>query len=260
MFLSDGTRIFVDASYRDGNKPPVVFIHGDGQNHTVFRLLLDYFFRKSHSVLAYDLPGHGLSQPYKDKRYSFLRFASTLTEILKAHNLRNPILVGNSSGGMIALKYAARNRVKSLIAISASHLSPMKTVQKMKQITKEYIKNSKELFQGQQLFDYSEKTLTQADKRLAALKHTHPDATEGFSKALANFNIRSEIQKIRAPVLLLRGSNDIFVSEKCTQEMQKRLPNARVITFQGRGHHILLEAPELIIHAIEKNYSFLVQR
>ena len=50
-----------------GNRAPdpalesVVFIHGTGQDHTIWVLPTRYFARHGKNVLAIDLPGHGRS-------------------------------------------------------------------------------------------------------------------------------------------------------------------------------------------------------
>ena len=260
MKLKDGTRIFVDAAFRDGDKPAVVFIHGDGQNHTVWTSVMDYFFQKGHSVLCYDLPGHGLSQPYKDKKYSFSKFVSTLDEILTAHGIREPLIVGNSTGGMIALKYATENDVAGVVAISSCDESPTKHNPYVKEIIKKYISESKKLFQRQKNFHYDKKLLDESDIMLAALKYTSPEAIEGNLKALKKFDIRSKLVSIKAPVLLFRGSEDTLITKEWMERIRDEIPKARLITFKNQSHHILLEIPEQIIKGIEKNYCFLEQK
>lgn len=259
MFLKDGTRIFVDAAFRDGNKAAVVFIHGDGQNHTVWTTVMNYFFQKGHSVLCYDLPGHGLSRPYKDRKYSFFKFVKTLREVLKTHDLSRPIVVGNSCGGMIALKYATRNSVASVVAISACDESPSKHNPDINEVIKNYIAESKKAFKKQELFDYGKKKLNEKEIRLAALEYTSPESIEGHVTSLKSFDIRLKLRNIKVPVLLFRGTEDAIMSAKWMERMRKGLPSARLVSFKGHGHHVLLEAPEKVIRAIEENYSFLVQ-
>ena len=56
VFASTGGRPF------DKNKPLVIFLHGSGFDHTVWMLQTRYFAFHGYSVLALDLPGHGLSK------------------------------------------------------------------------------------------------------------------------------------------------------------------------------------------------------
>ena len=54
-FASTGGRPF------DKNKPLIIFVHGSGLSHMVWVLQTRYFAFRGYSVLAVDLPGHGLS-------------------------------------------------------------------------------------------------------------------------------------------------------------------------------------------------------
>jgi len=260
MKLNDKTEIHAAHQPKESKKPTAVFIHGDGQNHTVFKALTDYFFQKGHPVLCYDLPGHGLSQPYKNKIYSYDRSVSTLREILKHYKISKPLLVGNSSGGMTALKYAAEKEVYSVVAISACDISPAKNNPGIKNIIENYILESRRLYQGQKLFDYSQKGLDEKDISLAALKHTHPEAAEGSAESFKDFDISSRLGSIDKHVLMFCGSEDVFVSGECRERMRNEILNSRLIAFKGQGHHILLKIPEKILETLDRHYSFLVQK
>ena len=45
----------------DPARPVLVFIHGSGQSHLTWVLQTRYFAHRGFSVLAPDMPGHGLS-------------------------------------------------------------------------------------------------------------------------------------------------------------------------------------------------------
>ena len=55
VFASTGGRPF------DKNKPLIIFVHGSGLTHMTWVLQTRYFAFHGYSVLALDLPGHGLS-------------------------------------------------------------------------------------------------------------------------------------------------------------------------------------------------------
>lgn len=263
MLLEDGTQILVNQRFCESEKPSVVFIHGDGQNHTIWGNLMDYFFLKGHSVLCYDLPGHGLSQPYKDGKYSFSKFVDTLREILEEKGVRKPLLVGNSSGGMIALQYATENssELTSVVAISSCDASPAKHNPRIpgEEMIKEYVEKSRKLFEGQKLFDYSQGLLEEKDIFFAAVKNTSPEAIEGNLNAVKDYDIRSDLGDIKVPVLLLRGSKDLIVTEDWMARIKDQIRFSRLTAVEGYGHHALLQNPEKIKELIIENYSFLIQ-
>ena len=55
VFASTGGRPF------DRNKPLIIFVHGSGLTHMTWVLQTRYFAFHGYSVLALDMPGHGLS-------------------------------------------------------------------------------------------------------------------------------------------------------------------------------------------------------
>ena len=56
VFASTGGRPF------DKKKPLIIFVHGSGLTHMTWVLQTRYFAFHGYSVLALDLPGHGLSK------------------------------------------------------------------------------------------------------------------------------------------------------------------------------------------------------
>ncbi|MBN1156939.1 alpha/beta hydrolase [Candidatus Woesearchaeota archaeon] len=258
MLLKDGTRLDV-YDFPEGSRiPAVVLIHGDGQNHTALMPLIKYFLGKGHPVLSYDRPGHGLSEPYKDKHYSYARFAETEKEIVDYYKIGKPLLVGNSSGGIIALQYAAKYDVRGVVCINACDETPVKGDPQMEGIIENYLAGSEKSFVKQELFDYSRKGLSEEERSLAALKHTHPEAIRGNVKVFREFNLCKELPKIKSPVLLLFGDKDPFISKESMQRMKDKIRKSKIIVFEGYGHNIVLDEPVKVISAIEENYSFLV--
>ncbi|MDJ0915948.1 MAG: alpha/beta hydrolase [Desulfobacterales bacterium] len=101
----------------------IIFTHGATMDHDLFQYQIEYFAQK-HKVIVWDVPGHGLSRPYKG--FSLQRAAGELIEILNSENVEKAHLVGQSMGGYI-IQYIARGhpeRVMSLTAVGSSPLQP----------------------------------------------------------------------------------------------------------------------------------------
>ena len=94
-----------------GNRKPdpqletVVFIHGTGQDHTIWVLPTRYFARHGKNVIAVDLPGHGRSGGAPLAAIEDM--ADWLIEVLNAAGLSNAALVGHSLGSLVALAAVA---------------------------------------------------------------------------------------------------------------------------------------------------------
>ena len=65
VFASTGGRPF------DKNKPLIIFVHGSGLTHMTWVLQTRYFAFHGYSVLALDMPGHGLSSGESLKSFDY---------------------------------------------------------------------------------------------------------------------------------------------------------------------------------------------
>lgn len=80
--------------------PPIVFLHGFGGSHGVWRAIADALAGQ-HRTIAYDLPGHGRSLRWPDAGSAKVAMKAVLAD-LGARGIRKAHLVGHSMGGAIA--------------------------------------------------------------------------------------------------------------------------------------------------------------
>jgi len=94
----------------DGGKGgiPVVFVHGLGGDHEVWRDQLDHL-RATRRAVALDLRGHGRSSPAADPlAYSPYDLAEDVHGVMKALGIGRAVLVGHSLGGAVIAAFAER--------------------------------------------------------------------------------------------------------------------------------------------------------
>ena len=92
----------------DPGKQSVLFVHGTGQDHSIWVLPTRYFARHDRNVLAVDLPGHGRSGG--TPLTSVEAMADWLIEVLDACGLASSAVVGHSLGSLVAIAAAAVSR------------------------------------------------------------------------------------------------------------------------------------------------------
>ncbi len=83
--------------------PPMVFVHGLGNNATVWLKMMDLLRSDFHSI-AIDLPGHGRSST--DEGVSIRNMAEVVIKLVDQLGLEKVTLVGHSMGGQISAKAA----------------------------------------------------------------------------------------------------------------------------------------------------------
>lgn len=118
----------------NGTGQPIVCQHTAGcHNHQWRGLLEDEEFTNNYRIIAYDLPRHGKSDPplnrewwkeeYKLSADFYTKFIVTLCDALE---LENPIFIGSSFGGNVALQLALHypDRFAAVIPVEAADYSP----------------------------------------------------------------------------------------------------------------------------------------
>lgn len=101
---------FID--YDEGK--PIVFLHDWNQNLET----MDYLGQglENYRKILLDFPGFGDSEePYMP--YSLDNYVSILRRLLLELNVENPIIVGNSFGAKVAIKYASKYDVEKLVLL-----------------------------------------------------------------------------------------------------------------------------------------------
>jgi 4,5:9,10-diseco-3-hydroxy-5,9,17-trioxoandrosta-1(10),2-diene-4-oate hydrolase len=98
---------------RAGRGAPVVCLSAVGHDSSDFEALASRI-GDAHEVISIDWPGHGRSgndhEPASAERYTGL-----LTDLLDRLDIARPILLGNSIGGAVAMRYAAVRPVRGLV-------------------------------------------------------------------------------------------------------------------------------------------------
>jgi len=88
----------------------VLLIHGNSSSSAVFQHQIDSAALAGHRLVAIDLPGHGASADATHPARTYTRpgFAEALVEVIDHMGLADPVLLGWSLGGHIALELAPR--------------------------------------------------------------------------------------------------------------------------------------------------------
>jgi pimeloyl-ACP methyl ester carboxylesterase len=89
---------------------PVLLIHGNSTCRGVFRHQLQGRLSESHSLIAFDLPGHGQSSNAPDpmRSYTLSGLTDAAVELLEKLNVTEAIVFGWSLGGHIGIEMIPR--------------------------------------------------------------------------------------------------------------------------------------------------------
>ena len=112
-FKVNGNEVFASTGGRpfDKKKPLIIFVHGSGLTHMTWVLQTRYFAFHGYSVLALDMPGHGLSGGKSLK--SIEEMADWVNDVIDAVGYKEASLVGHSQGCLVTVECTARYQKKN---------------------------------------------------------------------------------------------------------------------------------------------------
>lgn len=105
-----------------GAADAVVFVHGAGMDHTMFRAQAEAVRAAGYRVVLWDLRGHGQSTLSTGIRFTADDAFADLAALLDALELDRPVLIGHSLGGNLVQAFAREHpsRAGGLIVIDST--------------------------------------------------------------------------------------------------------------------------------------------
>jgi len=246
---------YTGARALDGALPAVVFVHGAGNDHSVWALQSRYFAHHGWNVLAVDLPGHGRSGG--DALPSVEALANWIPAVLDAARIHQAALVGHSLGSLATLECAARypGRVTKVALVGPA--APMPVSEALLDAAKRNDHSAFELITG---WSYSAGKKLGGNRvpgvwltgnALRLLERTRPGVLHADLLAChAHATGIDSAARISCPSLAILGSRDIMAPPKNAQALIAALPGARVVTLPDCGHALMAEQPDAVLDAL----------
>ncbi|WP_291121059.1 alpha/beta fold hydrolase [Empedobacter sp. UBA7248] len=189
------------------------------------------------------------------KRNSLQNLVQFLENYIHSNKIDNPILIGNSLGGHVALLYALAhpNLVDKLILAGSSGLYESNLQASFVRVRDyEYIKNKvEEVFETKnvvtkELVDDVFSTANTPTKALSIIS---------IARDAKRQNLKHLLHKIDQPVLLVWGKQDIVTPPDVAEEFFAHLPNAKLAYIDHCGHVPMMEQPLLFNQHINQFLS-----
>jgi pimeloyl-ACP methyl ester carboxylesterase len=242
----------------EGSGPPVLLIHGFGEDHNVWNLQVDHL-KDRYRLIIPDLPGSGMSEMTKDMTMEGM--ALIMHEILQQEKIEKCPVIGHSMGGYIMLalveKYPEDITAFGLLHSTAYPDTEEKIATRKKGI--EFIKKNG-------AFEFL-KTST-PNLFSPATKDKRPEMIDEFLQSLRNFSGESLVKyyesmiarpgrvdllrKTPCPVLFVFGAHDVAVPLQDGLQ-QAHLPDISYLhILHNSGHMGMMEEAD-------KNNKILVE-
>lgn len=233
-----------------GDGPDVVFLHGTSGHLEAFtrnfRPLVDAGYR-CHAI---DLLGHGYTGK-PDYHYEIPRYVDHLAGWLDAMDIETSHLVGESLGGWVAGRLAweqpERLRSLQLIAAGGTKANP-EVMDRIKTSTTKAVMTDDIDLTRQRLHLLMHDPAKDVSEELVQVRHTiyhRPEFVQNLDNLLClqNMEIRQrnlmtmeDLAQIKAPTLVIWGTNNPFGEVPEATAMHDAIPGSRLELFSDCGH------------------------
>ena len=261
MYLKvNGTRLFFDvvgsslqpAEQEMKPKPIVIAIHGGpGMDHSYLRPLDP--LGDVAQVIYLDLRGQGRSARHTNEYYQLGIMADDVAAFCTELGIENPIVLGHSFGGFVALTIAVRHP-ELLGGLILGSTSPRgDSIFDLDLLEQLAGKDLREVAARNAIGQASEEDKRRFDEELFPL-YMYPPKPElmatSFSRMILNeeidgdmekrlqneYDVRPHLAGIMVPTLILHGRYDWVVSLREAEELAQSIPHAQLHVFEQAGH------------------------
>lgn len=240
-----GQRLHVrDAGSKDA--PALIMLHGAGSSlHTWESCALS--LSSAYRVVRYDLPGCGLTGPDVTGDYSEARGMQILLGLMNELSIERASLMGNSMGGRLAWRFAARHpeRIEKLVLISPDGFERPGHGYGRAPVLPPFVKLTKyalpkALLRRQLALSYGDRR--KLNEETVARYHdlirssgVRPSMISRAEQTVLD-DPTPFLKNIGAPTLIVWGELDALIPSSYAGRFLDALPNATLVTLPGLGH------------------------
>lgn len=236
----------MELAYRElGNGSPIIILHGlfgSGDNWFTFsRKFVD-----TYKIYLPDLRNHGNS-PHSSI-HDYPSMTSDLLEFIEKHNIINPVIIGHSMGGKLAMRFAINNseKIKKLIVVDiAPRVYRLRTKHILEALISIDLSKIKSRLEAEKSL---EEKIKSRDIRLFILKNLFRNDDMSFSWRLNLEVLRDNLEIIggnftdkelfKKKTLFFRGEKSNYIQKSDYELIYKMFPKSEIVTVPDAGHWV----------------------
>lgn len=248
MFLrSDDADLFVTSF---GAGPRTFVAHGGWVGSGELWLQPFEALSRSWRTVTYDHRGTGATVN-RAPRITFELLVTDLFRVLDALEIDRCVLAGESSGALVVLEAALRQpeRFSGLVLVDGRPESSNTAG------AARFIEGCKTDFEAT-MDAFVRACVTEQDAqaelrwaRQIVLRSDGPAAVQ-LMESMWTARVAQRLEQIRQPTLLIHGRGDIITPVSASEEMARRIPDARLVIVEDAGHVPVITRPAQVVEAI----------
>ena len=241
-------------------KPPFIMLHGISRVAHQFDHLAPHF-KNDYHVMAIDMRGHGDSGWSPEGAYLVEDYVKDLEAFVDQLNLRNLVLLGNSTGGRVVQVYAGLHpdRLSRLIS---EDVGPERTTdiaaaftrqveqeadgwateeELVAQLKRSNAKTPEEILRGYAHYGAKRRE----DGRIVWKRD--PNLAKGFVPT----ELWRFVREIKCPTIYILGGASRIVPMETQDELRKTIPGVQIVVMPGLGHYPDQESTEEFLKIVK---------
>lgn len=230
------------------SKKSIAIFHGASMAYKGMEFLTEYL--DEYKLFYFNAPGRGLSSEVfniSSNTYAKL-YTSVLEHLFIEGKIDSLILIGYSMGGFNALQIALENNLqieKIIILNSAGELKDTDIT------TQAGLKTTPETYKLSNIFPIgfgSQTTQSYKDhviQMFPILNKVPAKAAVSDLFTVATIKLNSVLNKLNIPTLFIAVKEDLIVPFETTLASKEKMPNSKLVTFEGAGHLDVFKCSDL---------------
>jgi pimeloyl-ACP methyl ester carboxylesterase len=242
----------------EGQGQPIILLSANPGDRRDFAAVVPALAR-SHRVLRLDWPGYGRSPaPEPPERAGASYFLEVFSEFVEQQRLEPFVIIGNSVGGNVAVRYALQSptRVRGLVLVSPGGFTPHNAVTRTfcrlqgkpsinKLIggvfTRSYLRIRNEVTRAMIARAAGEQNTDAARRVNAAVWRSFLEPQH---------DLREAARALRTPALVISGRHDPVIPPADGRRAAAAIPGAQFIEMKS-GHAPFAEIPDEFLAVVE---------
>ncbi len=255
------TRNNVTVSGQAGGQP-MVFAHGYGCDHNMWRFVVPAFCGEYRTVL-FDFVGAGDSDlsAYDPQRYGSLHgYAADVLDVVRTLDLHDVIFVGHSVSAMIGVLAAVTepDRFAALVLVApspryindegyAGGFAETDIEDLLDSLDRNYLGWSSTM--APVIMGNADRPELGAELT-ASFCRTDPEIAKRFARATFLSDNRADLARVKLPTLALQCSDDPIAPDSVGEYVHAQIPGSTLVKLRATGHCPNLSAPAETVTAI----------
>lgn len=221
----------------------ILFLHGWPLSHKQFEYQFDVLPAEGIRCIGVDWRGFGKSdKPWDGYRYD--RLADDIGAVIDALQLENITLAGHSTGGAIAIRYAARHRAKGVARLALINAaSPTGfTPEAADSMLRQSAADRPQMMLGiTDTFFFQYKTQPLADWFTGLGLEAAGWSTAAVIRMLRDENLYADLPQIAVPTLIIHGVHDQVIPFAQAVATHRLIRGSQLAALQLSGHGSFLD-------------------